>query len=111
MITAKEARSYRVNSLMVKNGVEKIWHENGKLASEYHYQDGIKHGIQKGWYEDGQLWYEDQYKNGLLHGIQKGWLKDGKPLHESHYFCGDEVTEEEFEKYELIVELAGIAAR
>jgi antitoxin component YwqK of YwqJK toxin-antitoxin module len=57
--------------------IERIYHPNGQLRSEYLYVDGKRHGIMKWWYQDGQLESEHPYVDGKLHGMEKSWWQDG----------------------------------
>tara|TARA_R110001606_G_scaffold26570_3_gene85855 strand:+ start:64 stop:825 length:762 start_codon:yes stop_codon:yes gene_type:complete len=61
-----------------KEGVQKLWYDDGQLYSEKNYKDGKKEGIQKVWFENGQLWSEKNYKDGKAEGIQKVWYENGQ---------------------------------
>jgi len=69
---------------------------NGKLKSEYSYQNGRFHGTCKGWHENGQLKYESPYQNGNLHGICKAWYENGLLEYEDCWLHDREVTKEEY---------------
>lgn len=48
-----------------KHGVEKLYFENGELASEIPYVEGKMHGVAKYYFEDGNLEEEILYENGI----------------------------------------------
>ena len=47
--------------------------ENGQLALEQNYKNGIKHGLDKEWYENGQLKHNQNWKDGKREGLHGDW--------------------------------------
>ena len=88
---------------------EREYWPDGHLRYEHTYQNGKRHGIHKGWYENGQLKYEWLYQNNGSLGIRKGWYEDGQLAYKEYYLYGNQVSEEEYRKHQLITKLAGIS--
>jgi antitoxin component YwqK of YwqJK toxin-antitoxin module len=44
-----------------KEGIYKLYHDNGQLLCEVNYIDGLRQGIFKSYYSNGQLYYEVNY--------------------------------------------------
>ncbi len=63
-----------------REGIEKWYHENGKLTSETPYKNGKIEGIEKWYYEDGNLASEIPHKNDEAHGNLKYYTEDGELL-------------------------------
>lgn len=62
----------------VKNGIERIYYNNGQLAYEVHNIDNKRDGVLK-WYErEGPLIKETHYKMGKMHGTDKIYFDNGK---------------------------------
>lgn len=51
-----------------RDGVERFWHENGKLKSKSQWFAGRKNGLSEEWDEAGQLIKAENYTNGKLSG-------------------------------------------
>jgi antitoxin component YwqK of YwqJK toxin-antitoxin module len=54
-------REYYVNEKGERNGVYKMWWENGNLWIECDYKDGREHGRFSQYYPDGVLWMRMYY--------------------------------------------------
>jgi len=71
-----------------KEGLHKVWFENGQLESEGTFKDGNKEGVHKLWYENGQLKIESTYKNGEIDGLFREWHSNGQLSREGTYKDG-----------------------
>lgn len=73
-----------------RHGVARLWHKNGRLASEERYANGRLHGICRQWSESGRLL--GQYRMVQGTGVQRVWHDNGKPQMELSTvhgeFCG-----------------------
>jgi len=49
-----------------REGIRKVWHDNGQLMKFFFYHDGIEQGENKEWYEDGNLRHYVYYQNGRI---------------------------------------------
>ena len=68
-----------------KNGIYRIWHENGNLFTEMMFVNDILNGITRRWYENGTLQFEGVYENGKQKGLAKVWDEEGKIISELFY--------------------------
>ena len=59
------------------DGLERQWHENGRLFTETSWKEGKKEGADNAWREDGTLWMVFSYREGLQHGVQTWYYPDG----------------------------------
>jgi len=59
-----------------RHGVARIWHRNGKRASEEPYENGLLHGVCRHWNEAGRLVGEYRMIHGT--GLQRDWHDNGK---------------------------------
>lgn len=71
-------------------GLSKVYHPDGKLYLETEWARGKRHGITKQYYESGILYSETQYDSGKITGILKRYHKDGKLKSEMPYKKGVE---------------------
>lgn len=75
-------RNYSEYNLLVvyKNysGVWRIWDENGKLALEKSYLNGIANGREIIYFESGRISSERNYENEKLKGINREWYDSDK---------------------------------
>jgi hypothetical protein len=73
-----------------RHGVARVWHKNGRLASEERYADGLLHGVCRQWSETGRLLGKYRMVQGT--GVQRAWHDNGKPQMELSTvrgeFCG-----------------------
>ena len=53
-------------------------YDNGQLAEESSYKNGILDGISSSWYQNGKLKTERNYINGLENGIYRAWYLNGQ---------------------------------
>ena len=61
----------------VRHGLFRAYHENGALASEGAYVDGVEHGPWRDFHDNGQLAADGQYDHGREVDAWKYWNKDG----------------------------------
>jgi hypothetical protein len=66
--------------MIMRNGVEKSHHPNGKVASEVTYANGLPNGVTRAWHPNGALASEIPVKNGVAEGVAKYWDEKGKLL-------------------------------
>jgi len=62
---------------MKKNGVFKVWDENGNLRSLKTYKDNMKEGDHKTWHPNNQLWSKRTYKKDNEHGTSQMFKSNG----------------------------------
>ncbi len=62
----------------LKQGLGKIYYEDGKLSSECNYINGLKNGIEKKYYLDGTLYRTREYSEGKINGLEKRYYRNGK---------------------------------
>lgn len=75
-----------------KDGLEKQWHPNGKIAQNRFYKAGVKIGKHEGWWEDGTKKFEYQFnKNGAYDGSRKEWYQNGQLVLDFNYTNGKEL--------------------
>ena len=48
------------------NGLNEIYHQNGKIGKKYYKKDGKSNGLLRGWKSNGKLDWESTYKGGKL---------------------------------------------
>jgi antitoxin component YwqK of YwqJK toxin-antitoxin module len=74
----KSAKAAIYYELIIENGPNKSWHENGQLHIECAYKNGKEDGLYKEWYANGQLEEECTFKDGKKNGLQKKWYNNGQ---------------------------------
>ena len=70
------------------NGRAIEWHDNGQLACECTYKNGVLEGLYREWHENGQLGCECTYKNGQREGLLRSWHANGQLAWECTYKNG-----------------------
>ncbi|MDT0539406.1 hypothetical protein [Croceitalea sp. P059] len=60
-----------------KVGVAKIWHPNGVLKVQSHYNKNTLVGLYQSWWDNGNLASKSFYKNGKIDGVSKEWYPNG----------------------------------
>jgi len=60
-----------------KQGIAKVWFDNGVQKIESHYNKNKLIGSYKAWWDNGTLASEANYTDGKLNGIEKKWYKTG----------------------------------
>ena len=55
---------YQVDQFDRKQGIHRIWYQNGNLWEEGQYRDDKRHGYHKVWSYKGELFIEDYYFKG-----------------------------------------------
>lgn len=107
---------------------------SGSIRLVYRYIGDKMHGITREYYDDdGSIMCETSFHNNKLHGVHIGYLASGRvhfkrhwlggkmhgkserwtfgydlPNNKMYYIYGEVATEEEWEKYKLITQLAKI---
>ena len=64
-------------------------YQNGQLAYERNYKDGLLHGISKSWYENGQLSSLGNFLNEKLNDSVKAWDVNGNLEYDRDYEMGN----------------------
>ncbi len=72
-------------------GLHKTWSKNGHLFFEGNYNEGKEVGVRKFWHENGQLYGEENYNDGMKVGLWKEWYENGQIKKEENYNDGMEV--------------------
>ena len=97
-----------------RHGVVRVWHKNGKRASEEPFKNGLLHGVCRQWNESGRLlgkykmvhgtgiqreWHDNRRLQlevstvcGEFNGRNRAWLRDGSLLSERFYLRGQIVS-------------------
>ncbi len=70
-------RDYYPNSQIQMDAFYSAFDKNIKEGSQCNYSSNTKEGIYKIWFENGQLEYSATYKNGLINGLSTFWYKNG----------------------------------
>jgi len=86
------AKKYEVTYAKgLKEGVEKKWHNNQKLAMQRIYNKGIKIGLHKAWWHNGIHKFEYNFNTkGEHHGNLKEWDITGLLIRDFNYKYGKE---------------------
>jgi antitoxin component YwqK of YwqJK toxin-antitoxin module len=58
-------------------GLWRAYHDNGRLAWQRHYVDGIPEGVCSTWYSNGMLEHAVGYSNGVYQGMMTLYDEDG----------------------------------
>ena len=64
----------------LKDGIIKVYYENGQLKSIRHYDSEIgkwNHGKEEQWHNNGEKQVEANYYDGYKNGKYKAWYKNG----------------------------------
>ncbi len=67
--------NYHANT---KVGFYKEWYENGQLAFEGTYKNGVRNGLCTSWYRSGQKEAVENWLNGQLDGSVRYWTEKGE---------------------------------
>ena len=59
-------------------GISRLWFENGQVAQEIPYQDGVSHGKMAQYYSNGQQSQVGMIVRGKAQGPRKHYLPDGR---------------------------------
>jgi antitoxin component YwqK of YwqJK toxin-antitoxin module len=72
----------------IRHGRFASYHENGQLASEVNYENGLEHGPSVEYYENGQVSSRGQYTQGKESGTWSFWAPDGQRERDAVYVNG-----------------------
>lgn len=72
------------------HGRSKVYHSNGKLYLDTEWADNKRHGLTRQYYINGILYSETHYDSGKITGVLKKYHKDGKLKAEVSYNKGME---------------------
>jgi antitoxin component YwqK of YwqJK toxin-antitoxin module len=93
---------YTLNNIPYTGCAYQIYPTN-IMAAESNFLNGYKEGIQKVWYQNGQLKTEHGMKNNIYHGLAKSWYENGVLRFEAEYDMGKEIWSKSYnEQGELI---------
>lgn len=76
--------------MWIRHGLFVSYHENGTVASEGNYENGLEIGVWRDFHENGQLASEGSYVGGKEEGLWKFWSLDGSEEHTVTYKNGEE---------------------
>lgn len=71
----------------LRNGVQTLWNQNGKIISEENYKNGKQDGSYTIWDDSGNKFHETSYKDGLKDGVEITY-ENGRKLIETNYKDG-----------------------
>jgi len=74
----------------IRHGLFVSYHENGMVASEGYYENGLEIGVWRDFHENGQLASEGSYVDGKEEGLWKFWSEDGNEVQAVTYKNGKE---------------------
>lgn len=72
----------------VKEGTQRQWHPNGRLAFEGGFLHGKRHGHRRSWYESGQKMFEGWRDREEPYGYWINWYENGKKKNEGGFKSG-----------------------
>lgn len=61
----------------IRHGLFTEFHQNGQLASEGIYANGLEQGLWRDFYQNGQLAAEGNYAAGVETGVWRYWSPEG----------------------------------
>ena len=73
---------------IARDGLEKLFHENGQKMAEICWKNGLRHGLSIRWWENGQKAFEDCWQEGILHGTSCSWFEHGQKRYEKIFHDG-----------------------
>ena len=76
------------------HGVCRQWNEAGRLLGQFEMKNGT--GLQREWHDNGRLKIEVSTVAGVFCGRNRIWLRDGTLLSERYYLHGKPVTAEQY---------------
>ena len=77
--TKEAAEAYFLeNSIRKQDGLQHLFHDNGRVKNEVTYQNGLIEGLYREWYENGSLKEECKFIAGSIEGIYKDWHENGQ---------------------------------
>ena len=82
-------KNYRYGKI---NGFVKSYHDNGQLASEGAYKDNKRKGFWKFYYKNGQIKKRANYRYGKLRGYFKSYYESGYLQSEGNYIDIEELS-------------------
>jgi antitoxin component YwqK of YwqJK toxin-antitoxin module len=71
------------------NGYQKMYYQNGRLAMERDYKDGMENGDANEYYEDGSLKQKGVFENGKEEGTWESFYPNGQVKLRSKYKSGE----------------------
>jgi hypothetical protein len=75
-------------SSTVKNGIIKVYREDGRLHKELAYKNDTLHGVSRIYHPNGKLYLETEFANDKRHGTTKQYFQSGILYSETHYDSG-----------------------
>ncbi len=69
----------------INDGLLTVWFENGKIAKKWNYSKGNPEGTYAEYWENGQKEQEGTYRNGKLEGLLTMWWENGQKKEEGYY--------------------------
>lgn len=72
----------------VQQGLTTTWYSNGAKEREGHYIDGLKEGQWTSWYAGGEKSLEGNYVHDQEDGLWTGWYENGQKSEEGSYQAG-----------------------
>jgi|GEM_PF-1890931 len=81
-----------------KDGVERWYHENGRLKYEAHYTDGFRNGKYSAYYPDGKPWYEGYEIMGRPESTLTYWFPEGQAKSIAFYRQGMQLSRQDFDE-------------
>ncbi|TBN15724.1 hypothetical protein EYD46_11415 [Hyunsoonleella pacifica] len=88
----------------IKNGLYRIYHDNGQLKTIGKYEGGKKVGVWKDYYQTGELKSTYSYTKGKYNPESKSYFKNGNIEIERTFVHGKKIFKEYYESGELLFE-------
>ena len=73
------------------DGINRVYHANGKLAAKVFIKNGKEHGLAQMWHENGRLQSESNNKNGKIVGLWRIYYENGQ-LKKEYTMKEDEIS-------------------
>ncbi|GAL86030.1 hypothetical protein MYP_3259 [Sporocytophaga myxococcoides] len=70
------------------SGIQRTWHPNGQLASEYVIKDKKAYGQSQYYYSNGTASRKAFYENGKIQGLEETWYDNGNKERSQQYIDG-----------------------
>lgn len=94
--TEEPARHIRMNK--PNSGINKEWYDDGRLAYECFYKDGVLHGEYTYWFPNGTIEHRGYYDHGVKNGLFQTWFDNGN-LKSQHHYVDDHLNGECIDYY------------
>jgi antitoxin component YwqK of YwqJK toxin-antitoxin module len=78
------------------HGTTRVYHNNGKLRSLRHFENGWRIGEHAGWFENGNQQFLYHFDDDMFDGNQKEWMENGHLYSDLNYVKGREAGSQRY---------------